>query len=77
MMGTDIDDLKALLEKLVSLIWEVVFDTVLGGSVRLIDVNSFSWPAELAFPVADVGGCTADRVVEDEHASCSSAAQRC
>lgn len=77
MVQTYVDDLKALLEKRVSLIWEVVLDAVLGGAVGLVDVNSLSWPAELRSSVADVGGCTTDCVIEDENASCSSAGPRC
>jgi hypothetical protein len=73
---TYVDDLKALLEKLVGLIWEVVLDTVLGCTVGLVDVNSFPGTAELYGPVADIGGCAADCVVEDEYSSCSSAAER-
>lgn len=73
---TYVDDLKALLEKLVSLIWEVVLHTVLRGAVGLIDVNSFPWAAELDGSIADVGGCAADCVVKNENASCSSAEGR-
>jgi hypothetical protein len=76
MLWTYIDDLKALLEKLVGLVWEVVLDAVLGGAIGLIDVDSFPWAAELDGPVTDVGGCAADCVVEDENSSCSSAAER-
>lgn len=64
-----------LFEKLVSLVWEVVLDAVLGGFVGLVDVNSFSWATELGGSVADVLGCTAYGVVENENASGSSAAQ--
>jgi hypothetical protein len=71
---TYVDDLKALLEKLVGLFRKVVLDTVLRGAVGLVNVNSFSWAAELDGPVADVGGCAADCVVKDENPSCSSAA---
>ena len=43
-----INDLEALLEKLVGLVWEVVFNPVLGGFIGLIDVNSFSWAIYLS-----------------------------
>jgi hypothetical protein len=76
LVWTYIDDLKALLEKFVGLIWEVVPDTVLRGAVGLIYMNSLPWPAELDGPVANVGGCAADCVVKDENPSCSSAAER-
>lgn len=39
----NVDDLKAFLEKFVSVIWEKVLDGVLGGLIRLVDVNTFSW----------------------------------
>jgi len=68
----NVDDLKALLEKLIRFIWEVVLDTALGGCVGLVNVNSFSWPTELGGSVADVSWCTADGVVKDENAVCSS-----
>jgi hypothetical protein len=76
MEWTYVDDLKALLEQLVGLIWEVVLHTVLRGAVGLVDVYSFPWAAELDGSVTKVGGCTADCVVEDENPSCSSAAER-
>jgi hypothetical protein len=75
-MSTYINDLKAPLEKLVSFVWEVVLDTVLRGFVRLVNVNSFSWAANLGGSIAEVSGCTADCVVKDENANCSSAAKR-
>jgi hypothetical protein len=53
----------------------VVLDTVLGGAIGLVDVDSFSWAAELDGSVTDIGGCAADGVVEDENPSCSSAAK--
>jgi len=76
MLWTYVNDLKALLEKLVSLIREMVLDTVLGCTVGLVDVNSFPWAAELTGSVTDVRGCAADCVIENENPSCSSAAER-
>lgn len=74
MAGAYVDDLETLLEKLVGFIWEVVLDAVLRRAVGLVDVDSFPWPAQLGGPVADVGRCAADCVVEDENAVCASAA---
>ena len=76
LVWTYVDDLKALLEKFVGLIWEVVPDTVLRGAVGLIYMNSLSWAAELDGPVANVCGCAADCMVKDENPSCSSTAER-
>jgi hypothetical protein len=73
---TYVNDLEALLEKLIGLIWEVVLHTVLGGTVGLVDVDSFPWAAELDGPITDVGGGAADCVVKDENPSCSGAADR-
>ena len=72
--GTYVDDLKAFLEELFGFIWEVVPNPVLGGAVGLVNMHSFSWPAELGRSVAAVRGCTTNCVVEDENAGCSSAA---
>jgi hypothetical protein len=55
----------------------VVLDAILGGFVGLVDVNSFSWATELGGSVADILGCTADCMVEDENASGSSTGQEC
>jgi hypothetical protein len=73
---TYVNNLKALLEKFIGLIWEVVLHTILGGTVGLVDVDSFPWAAELDGPVTDVGGCAADCMVKDENPSCSGAADR-
>jgi len=62
----DVDDLKTLAQKLVCLIREVVPDTVLRGSIGLVDVNSFSRPAELGGSIAEICRCTADGMIEDE-----------
>jgi hypothetical protein len=70
---TYVDDLVALLEKLVSFIGEVVLNTVLRGTIGLVDVYPACRAAELAGDVADIGGRTANCVVEDENARCSSA----
>jgi hypothetical protein len=43
-----------------------VLDTVLGGSVGLVDMNSARWAAKFAADVAGVRGFTADCVVKDE-----------
>lgn len=72
-MWTYVDDLEALLEKLVGFIGEVVPDTVHGGVIRLVDVDSACWAAELAGDVADISGCAANCVIEDENTGCSSA----
>lgn len=71
--GTYVDDLVALLEKLVGFIREVVLNTVLRGTIGLVDVYPACRAAELASDIADIGGCAANCVVEDENAGCSSA----
>ena len=74
-MWTYVDDLEALLDKFVCLIGEVVLYAVLGGSVGLVNVNSACWAAELAVYIANVGGCSADCVIKDQNARCSSPAK--
>ena len=76
-VSTYVDDLEALLEKLVSFFWEVVLDATLGCTVRLIDVDSFAWATQCSGPVAGVFRSTADCMVEDEHTSGSSSVKRC
>lgn len=51
----------------------MVLDAALRGAVGLIDVNPLSRPTDLGGPITTVGWCTADCVVEDENAVCSSA----
>jgi hypothetical protein len=72
-IGTYVDDLVALLEKLVDFIGEVVLNTVLRGTIGLVDVYPACRAAELAGDVADIEGSAANCVVEDENARCSSA----
>jgi hypothetical protein len=43
-----VDDLKAFLEKFISLIWEKILDGVLGGLVGLVDVNTLSWAKHIS-----------------------------
>jgi hypothetical protein len=71
-----VDDLEALLEKLIGFIRKVVLNTVLGGAIGLVDVNPACWAAELAGDIADIGGCAANCVVKDENARCSSAVEK-
>lgn len=72
-----VNDLEALLEKLVSLVGQVVLDAVLRSAIRLVNVDSLPRPAELSSPIADVGRCAADCVVKDENAGCSGAEEGC
>ncbi len=73
---TYVDDLEALLKKLVGFIREVVPDTILRGDIGLVNVNSACWAAELTGNVADIRGCAANCVVKDENARCSSAVEK-
>jgi hypothetical protein len=42
---TYINDLKSFLEKLIGFIGKVIFNTIFGGTIGLIDVNTTCWPA--------------------------------
>lgn len=75
-IGTYVDDLVALLEKLVGFVGEVVLDTVLRGTIGLVDVYPACRAAESASDVADIGGCAANCMVEDQNARCSSTVEK-
>jgi hypothetical protein len=74
-LQTYVDDLEPLFEKLVGLVGEVVLDAILSALVGLVDMNAFSWAAGYfaRCAVAVVGGCTANRVVENVDTRSSSA----
>lgn len=73
--GTYVNDLETLFEKLVSFLWEVIANAILGGAVRLVDMHSFPWSTLDLGSVTNVLRCAADRVVKDQDARCSGAAQ--
>jgi hypothetical protein len=52
--GSYINDLEALLKKLVRLIGEMVPDTVFRGCIRLVDMNSACWAPELSVYIAGI-----------------------
>lgn len=54
MVGTYVDNLVALLEKLVGFVGEVVLNTVLRGTIGLVDVYPACRAAALAGDVADI-----------------------
>lgn len=70
----DVDDLVSALEKLGCFVWQMVGDSVLGGSVGLIDVHALYGSAQ-ADTDGSVGWGSADCVVEDEDAGGTGAAQ--
>lgn len=73
MQRTYIDDLEAFPEKLVSLVGEMVLDSILRRFVGLVYMDPLPRATELGRPIAGISSGAADGVVEDEDAGCSSA----
>lgn len=72
-----INDLETLFQKLISIVGKMVFNTVLGRSVGLVNVNSESRAARYLprRPIMVILWRTTDRMIEDEDSRGSRASQ--